>query len=133
MESSVEKDFIKAAKNGDAGKIKELLQLNPNLIHFRDQDECTALHYASWKGHAEAAGVLLDTGADVNARNKNGHWGPTALHAAAHGNQNAVAELLIARGADVNALDEAGNTPLFHTTIHNATAARKVLIKHGAT
>jgi 26S proteasome non-ATPase regulatory subunit 10 len=132
METYMEKDFIKAAKSGDSGKIRELLKLNPNLIHFQDSDECTALHYASWKGHAEAVGLLLDSGADVHARNKNGHWGPTALHAAAHGNHNIVAEVLIERGADVNALDESGNTPLFHTTIHNASAARMVLLKHGA-
>jgi len=128
----VEKEIIKAAKKGDSAKLKELLALQPNLLNARDADDSTPLHCAAWKGHVEAVGILLAAGADVNAVNQNGHWGPTPLHAAAHGNQAPVAELLIQHGANVNALDTGGNTPLFHTTFHKATAAAKVLRKHGA-
>lgn len=128
----MEKEIIKAAKKGDSAKLKELLALQPNLLNARDADDSTPLHCAAWKGHVEAVGILLAAGADVNAVNQNGHWGPTPLHAAAHGNQAPVAELLIQHGANVNALDTGGNTPLFHTTFHKATAAAKVLRKHGA-
>jgi ankyrin repeat protein len=128
---TVEKEFIRAAKNGDTAKIQELLALDPGLISVKDAEDGTALHFASWKGHVDAARALLAAGADVNAHSKMGHWGTTPLHAAAHGNQRPIAELLIEHGADVNALDSGGKTPLYHTTIHNATAAAKVLKLHG--
>ena len=125
--------MIRAAKNGDCAKLADLLSGQPALLGAKDADESTPLHYAVWKGHAEAVRLLLAAGADVNAHNKNGHWGTTPLHAAAHGNQAAIAELLIQHGADIEALDMGGKTPLHHTTIHNAKAAAKVLEKHGAT
>lgn len=128
----MEKDIIRAAKNGDCAKIAEMLAAQPALLGARDSDESTPLHCAAWKGHVEAVRLLLEAGADVNAHNKNGHWGRTPLHAAAHGNQAAIAELLIQHGADIDALDMGGKKPLHHTTIHNAKAAAKVLEKHGA-
>ena len=77
---------------------------------------------AAWKGHVEAVLALLDVGADVNAHNRNDHWGNAPLHAAAHGNQRAVAELLITRGADIHAQNAFGRTPLQETEAHRATA-----------
>ena len=127
----MEKDFIRAAKNGDTVKIKELLATTPALIDARDTDDSTALHCASWKGHLEAVQMLLAAGAPVGVHNKNDHWGTTPLHAAAHANQAKIVEALIAAGADVNAQDGNGNTPLVHTTFHKATAAAKILRAHG--
>jgi len=127
----MEKDFIRAAKNGDTAKLKELLAASPALIDARDTDDSTALHCASWKGHVETVQALIDAGAPVNIHNKNDHWGTTPLHAAAHANQAKIVEALIAAGADVNAIDGNGQTPLLHTTFHKATAAAKVLTKHG--
>jgi len=128
----MEKDFIRAAKNGDAARIKELLAESPALIDARDSDDSTALHCACWKGHLEVVQVLIAAGALVNVHNKNDHWGTTPLHAAAHANEAKIAEALIDAGADVNAVDANGNTPLLHTTFHKATAAAKVLTKNGA-
>ena len=87
---------------------------------------------AAATGNSKLVKLLLDHGADVNARNCNDHWGDTPLHAAAHGNQRAVAELLISRGADVHARNPAGRTPLAETEIHRATTVANLLKKHGA-
>jgi ankyrin repeat protein len=125
----MEKDIIKAAKNGDVQKISEILSQHPELIHARDSDDSTPLHCAAWKGHVEVVQLLLTAGADVNLHNKNGHWGTTPLHAAAHGNQAAIAEILIHNGADLNAVDEAGKTPMDHTEFHKAKAAAKIIAK----
>jgi ankyrin repeat protein len=128
----VEKDFIKAAKTGDVGRIRELVQADAKLLAARDADGSTALHCAAWKGHPEVVAALLAAGADVHAENQNDHWGTTPLHAAAHANQAAIAAALIAAGADVNARDRQGQTPLAHTAFHKATAAAKILRASGA-
>jgi ankyrin repeat protein len=126
------KEFIKAAKKGDLDQLKALLKSDKTLLDTRDTDGSTALHCATWKGHLEVVKFLLKAGADVHAQNSNDHWGTTPLHAAAHANQTAIVQLLIDTGADVNAKDMNGKTPLHHTTFHKATAAAKLLTKHGA-
>lgn len=128
----MEKEFIKAAKQGDSAKIVELLGLQPSLLEAVDADGSTALHCAAWKGHTETVQVLLEAGAPVNVHNSNGHWGTTPLHAAAHANQPAIVELLIQNGADINAKDLEGRLPIAHTAFHKATAAAKVLLKHNS-
>jgi ankyrin repeat protein len=127
------KEIIKASKSGDIEKMKMLLERDSSLIQARDGDGSTALHCAAWKGHQSMVALLLAAGADVNAHNKNEHWGTTPLHAAAHANQGAIAQMLIEQGANVNAQDMNGKTPLHHTTFHKAKAAARVLLTHGAT
>ena len=90
---------------------------------------------AAWKGNQEVVAWLLGENADGNLHNRNEHWGTTLLHAAAHANQAAIVERLIERvGADLNAHDLERQDPLNDSlSFHKATAAAKVLRKHGAT
>jgi ankyrin repeat protein len=127
------KEIIKAAKNGEVARLKELLASDPALIDARDKDGSTPLHCATWKVQQEVVALLIKAGADVNAYNRNDHWGTTPLHAAAHANQSTIAQLLIDHGADVNAADMEGRTPMFHTTFHKAKAVAKLQEKHNAT
>ena len=94
------RELFKVAKLGDVARMRILLGEHPELVHARDKEESTPLHWAAKrKGHAGVVDLLLESGADVHAHNTNLHWGTTALHAAAHGNQRAAAEVLIAHGA----------------------------------
>jgi ankyrin repeat protein len=70
----------------------------------------TALSFAAREGRLEAARLLLDAGADVNAREANGI---SPLVMAITNRHTPVAALLLSRGADPNAADWWGRTPLW--------------------
>jgi len=128
-----ERLFFKAVKDGDLEAVKSLMDGDPALVHARDANKSTPLHWAAWKGHAPIVEALVAAGADLHAHSENDHWGTTPLHAAAHGNQRAAAAALIRLGADVNAVKPSGSgTPLAETRAHNAAAVAKLLIEAGA-
>jgi hypothetical protein len=78
-------------------------------------------------GDARAVRKLLDTGADVNARDAEGN---TPLILAAFYASPECLELLIEKGADVNAANKAGATPLIRAaTDHEKT---RLLVAAGA-
>ena len=69
-----------------------------------------SIHEAAALGNIEAVKQFLDSGTDVNAKDKTGG---TPLDEAAGWGRKDIVELLIAKGADVNAkFDEDGSTPL---------------------
>jgi len=124
---NLHKEILRAAKSGDAGRVRQLVELDPSLMSVRDSDGSTPLHCACWKGHEAVVKLLIECGADVNAENQNEHWGTTPLHAAAHANQKRVAELLIANGANITARNMNNRTPLDETSFHNASAVARLL------
>jgi ankyrin len=77
----------------------------------------------------QIATVLLDAGANVNARSRGGK---TALHYAARDGYHAIARMLLARGADVNAADQGGGTPLHEAADRAQTNLATLLLDHGA-
>ena len=65
---------------------------------------------AAAAGSTEAARLLLDAGADVNTRGREG--GFTPLHSAAQSGTDDLVRLLLERGADRDARTNDGRTPL---------------------
>ncbi|HET9004728.1 MAG TPA: ankyrin repeat domain-containing protein [Gemmatimonadaceae bacterium] len=98
-----------AAHYGHA-KTVELLLHNNAPVDLRSTNAMTntALHAALAGRQTRIAKILLDAGADANARQ---HGGWTPLHsAAASGDRDAI-DLLIARGAKPELANDAGVTP----------------------
>ena len=152
-------DIFQAARDGDIGRIEELLangaDVNPQRIF-----SMTPLNYAVRFDHELVALRLIAAGIDVNQDNYDGttplHWaarrgheriairlieadadinrtdydGQTALHHAAIGGHEAIINMLIEAGIDVNQQDNGGSTAL-HCALSNENAIRG-LIEAGA-
>lgn len=68
-----------------------------------------ALHEAAWCGQEAVVRLLLEKGADPEAKNSN-KW--TALHVAAVNGHDAMVRLLLEKGVDVKAKDKFGGAAL---------------------
>ena len=141
----------------DTAEIREVLgrQLSATAV---DEDGWTDLHYAASLNRPDLVGVLLDSGAKIDARdisdeqqvsNRLGQFltslgsyptvdsiiriGYEPLHIAAMGNAVDAAKVLLERGADIHAKSEYGDTPLSVAVwSDDAVDTAKVLIEHGA-
>ena len=93
------------------------------------------LHYAVHEGDTEALRMLLEAGADVNARDE---WGHTPLYMAVNGKDVAATRMLLEAGADVNARYENntryenGHTLLYMAVDRGDDAATRMLLEAGA-
>ncbi|CAG8842339.1 6234_t:CDS:2, partial [Gigaspora margarita] len=68
-----------AAFENDGKLVEDLTRKQNNLIYIEDEIGETALHEAVWNGHTKIVKILLNQGANINCKNKNG-WKP--LHIA---------------------------------------------------
>jgi hypothetical protein len=98
-----------AATDGDADKLKELLDAEGADADEADEEGRTALHFAAGYGELECAKLLLGKGASVDLCDGNKN---TALHYAAGYGQAESVKLLLEHGADKGAKNEDGKTPL---------------------
>ena len=107
-------DLIESAKNGDIGRVSELLDsgIDPNIKG--DYGE-TALIWASRKGRIDIVELLLERGADPNIQNRDGE---TALTIASRRYLSYIdiVKSLLERGADPNIQNYDGNTALIITS-----------------
>jgi len=90
-----EQALMHAAWRGNGDAIKWLLAKGARIN--RDAMQWSALHYAAFAGHDKTAALLLDLGADINARSTNGS---SALMMAVYEGHEAMVKQLLARGAD---------------------------------
>jgi uncharacterized protein len=67
-----------AAIGGRAGDVAAYLQDHGDEVNSADGEGFTPLHFAAQHQHADTAAVLIEAGADVEARNRFGNtplWG----------------------------------------------------------
>lgn len=125
-------DLYIAVKNGrPQSEIVKLLQLggNPNYFHQRDENR-NALHVACEKGDLSLVQLLVDNGADVDAKVLPSHNIP--LHIAVIAQSEEIVAYLIEKGSSVNAANGYGNTPLHEAARLSHPGLLRFLMSKGA-
>lgn len=115
-------DFIEAVRNGRVDEVRERLTIGAAALGAVDFDDLTALMWAAYLGRTDLVAMLLEAGADPNARNRHGR---TALMYAAGQDRHEVIPLLLRAGAVVDVVDLAGKTAIDFAptkTLRNASA-----------
>lgn len=118
---------------GDIEKARDVLERGAVVIHTHPQDrdkwELTPLHYAAMAGRLDDVLTLLQAGADIEARDRDGN---TPLHEAARCNSTQVALALLQHGAQIHACDNEGSTPLHLAAYHGSLDVARALLQQGA-
>jgi RNA polymerase sigma factor (sigma-70 family) len=124
-----------AAHFGHLTSVRLLLDRGANVNNVaRHRLEVTPLHAALFGRRIDAALLLIERGADVNAARAGTGWpraGWTALHYAAGLGFEELVQPLIDRGADPSIQDEEGRTPLQVATEANHPAIAAMLTERG--
>ena len=99
-------------------------------VDLRNKTGATPLHDAALGGDTGVVKILLDHGADVNARDTEAD--ATPLYYAASWGRQAAVELLLSRGADPNARNRKGASVLQSAIENNQPEIAAILRRHGA-
>jgi ankyrin repeat protein len=122
LHAQTAEDVFRAIRAGDRDALRKL------PLNVKDGVDTTPLHYAALYGNAESVRILLDRGADPNARNKSES---TPLIYAAYDFDKT--RPLVEKGADVNAHMAYGITPLMiASSVHGNISTIRYLLEKGA-
>jgi len=116
---------------GETAEIDKLVSGNRSLVSLLSDDGWTPLHLAAFFGKDDAARMLLNKGAPVDARSTNPMQN-TPLHAAAAGKHATVVKLLIDHGASVNARQHGGWTAMHAAAQTGDIEMAQALVAAGA-
>ncbi|QEC43564.1 ankyrin repeat domain-containing protein [Pseudobacter ginsenosidimutans] len=117
-------DLSVAAKFGDTGRVRELLDADPSLVKklpdYVSYYSGYALRNAAGAGHLATVQLLLERGADPNFPELDIAPRGGALHAAIGGHHRLIAQLLLEHGADPNAAVESSGNCMSRAKAFNA-------------
>lgn len=109
--------------------VEEVDRLLALVLEAKIPDTGLALINAANKGDSNVVEALLDSGADINARDEQNQ---TALHQAASKGHTPIVKLLLERGADVNAKNLFGQTPWLAPVYRGSLDTVRALLGAGA-
>jgi uncharacterized protein len=124
-------DVFEAAAFGDVDRLTVLLEEDPPLVTSYSGDGFTALHFAAFFGRFEAAELLIQRGAEVDAFGRGWMTG-TAMHSAVSRLHSHVVRILLEAGANPNVRQSAGWTPLHAAAANGDLASVDLLLDAGA-
>lgn len=128
-----ELDVFAYAALGREDELRRLLGRSHKRANAYSRDGFTPLHLAAYFDQPGAAAIILDRGADIEARSRNPNLPHvTPLHSAAAGGSTAVALLLLDHGADPNAVQPGGWTPLHSAAANGNVELCRLLLKRKA-
>jgi ankyrin repeat protein/mono/diheme cytochrome c family protein len=120
--------LIAAVRGGNRSEIEQQIAASPEVVKGKDAGDSTALHHAAGYGPIDNLQLLINKGADVNARNR---LASTPLHWAIHDEDKV--RLLLAKRANVNAKQVQGRTPLYLAAmLGNSIPTMRLLLSAGA-
>ena len=115
------------AADGNVAEITQDLAARPTDVNLTDDAGRTPLHLAATHCRIDMARLLLDKGAEIDAK---AAGGATALHLAAQAGCVDMVNLLLAKGANANARDDQGRTPLDRAVQWHQNAVAELLRQH---
>jgi len=128
-----------AAALGRTERLQTLLDEDPARANAFGDDGFHPLGLACFFGHVDAARLLLERGADVNALSRNEHIQTAAIHASAasEGKDELVryelAKLVLEHGADPNLPQGGGFRAIDAARQNGDERVEQLLLEHGAT
>src|SRR3954447_1056871 len=136
-----ELDVFEAAALGRTERLRQVLDEEPSRATAFGDDGFHALGLACFFGHVDAARLLLEHGADVNALSRNEHIQSAAIHAAAAAGETGSGEptryelvtLVLEHGADPNLPKGGGFRAIDAARQNGDTRIEQLLREHGAT
>jgi ankyrin repeat protein len=124
-------DIFEASSLGNAAKLSEILDRDPDMAKRWSGDGFTPLHFAAFFGRPEIAKDLIRNGADVAAVATN-PMKVTPLHSAAAAHGGVIVRLLVENGAPANARQEGGWTALHEAAQNGDQDMVETLLEYGA-
>jgi len=126
IDTTMEKEFLEAAKKNNSRKLQDLLNKGVE-IDARDNHERTALMVATYENNIDAAILLIEAGANVNAQDD--RLESPFLHAGARGHLEILKATLATGKVDHMVLNRYGGTALIPACERGYTEVVKELLK----
>jgi uncharacterized protein len=131
-------DVFEAAALGRTDRLRELLDEDPSGANAFGADGFHPLGLACFFGQVDAARLLLERGADVNALSRNDRIQTAAIHAAAASEAKdettryELVKLTLEHGADPNLPQGGGFRAIDAARLNGDQRIEQLLLDHGA-
>lgn len=118
-----------AIRSGDKAALTAILEKHPDWIDQPDERGFRPLVLATYLQQPEIAELLLEKGANINARDGAGN---TALMGVVFKGDKGLTALLIDKGADINLQNYSGATALIYAVSYGHHDIARLLLEKGA-